>query len=202
MGNTTAKTFNENLGGTTRDEYIGKEGELFWDYDPNSADGTTLWISDGVTEGGVPVKLDAAAVPNSSETLGSVVPVYGGNVGFETDILSEVQSSNGYKIGIQTVLLETGDGDYYELGNPDGYAIYHFVCSAVGSPQNVRIKCSQIAYNDAGDGGSDTDTYIAPFISGGGAYLGNANTNARMAATAIWTGTIWSFDNGWIDSGL
>lgn len=199
----TTKTFNENMGGTTRDEYVGREGELFWDYNPNSADGTTLWISDGVTEGGKPVKLAAAAVPNSSETLGSVVPVYGGSgVGFETNILTEVENSNGYKDGIQTVFLETGDGDFYSLDNPDGYSIYHFVCSAVGSPQNVRIKCSLLAKNDSGDGGGGANTYIAPFISGGGAYLGDANTNARMAATAIWTGTIWSFDNGWIDDGL
>lgn len=47
---TIYRTLNEKLGGRSVDEFIGNEGELFWD--PTTA---TLRVSDGSTVGGVPI---------------------------------------------------------------------------------------------------------------------------------------------------
>ena len=48
--NSTFRAFVEMLGDTDPTEFIGNEGDLF--YDPNTA---SLRVSDGVTPGGVPV---------------------------------------------------------------------------------------------------------------------------------------------------
>lgn len=47
---TIYRTLNEKLGGRSVDEFIGNEGELFWD--PTTA---TLRVSDGSTVGGIPI---------------------------------------------------------------------------------------------------------------------------------------------------
>ena len=50
MSNTSFKLFADKMGATTATQYIGKEGEIFYDID-----GTTpIRLSDGVTPGGIP----------------------------------------------------------------------------------------------------------------------------------------------------
>ena len=74
--NTTFRAFVEKLGDTEAADFIGNEGDLF--YDPNTA---SLRVSDGVTPGGLPVTgvttvsgpLQQSLVPDADDTydLGS-----------------------------------------------------------------------------------------------------------------------------------
>jgi hypothetical protein len=52
---TIYRTLNEKLGGRSVDEFVGNQGELFWD--PSTA---TLRVSDGVTVGGIPLGVGLA----------------------------------------------------------------------------------------------------------------------------------------------
>ena len=48
--NVTFKMFTDHLGGTQANNYIGRKGEIFYDFDGS----TPLRLSDGVTPGGIP----------------------------------------------------------------------------------------------------------------------------------------------------
>ena len=50
MSNSIYRVFTENLGGTNVEEFVGKNGQIF--YDPDKGD---LRVSDGITAGGIPL---------------------------------------------------------------------------------------------------------------------------------------------------
>ena len=54
QGDSVFRVFVEKLGSTTRETFVGNEGEIF--YDPTSG---TLFVSDGVTLGGKPLNNDS-----------------------------------------------------------------------------------------------------------------------------------------------
>jgi hypothetical protein len=65
MSNTTRKIFTDVMGGTSRSEYVGQKGELFYDQDSGS-----IYVSDGVTAGGTAVTSNGGGVtPPRANTI-------------------------------------------------------------------------------------------------------------------------------------
>jgi hypothetical protein len=74
--NATFKIFTDKMGGTRANNYIGTEGEVFYDKDGS----TPMRLSDGVTPGGIPFGISSVSTPftpqfrsNTGNTLAGTV---------------------------------------------------------------------------------------------------------------------------------
>ena len=95
--NTTFRVYVEKLGAVEATDFIGNEGDLF--YDPNS---TALRLSDGVTPGGITATSFDSGISTSGVSTGSIVGTLG-----QIDVFSGINSSFQLKLADSLVLPGT-----------------------------------------------------------------------------------------------
>lgn len=114
--NTTFRAFVEKLGDTEAADFIGNEGDLF--YDPNTA---SLRVSDGVTPGGIPVTgvttvsgpLQQSLVPDADDTYDLGSPT---NQWRDLYLTGNTMYLGGTPVSMNAGQLEV-DGDAVALGS-------------------------------------------------------------------------------------
>ena len=95
--NTTFRVYVEKLGAVEATDFIGNEGDLF--YDPNT---TVLRLSDGTTPGGITATSFDSGISTSGVSTGSIVGTLG-----QIDVLSGINSSFQVKLADGLVLPGT-----------------------------------------------------------------------------------------------
>jgi hypothetical protein len=118
---TTNRAFTEKLGGTTATNFVGNQGDLF--YDPTTS---VLRVSDGSTAGGVTVGGASAAVgcitmgenPTWSGTSGYTVTKSGGDgQPLNGDVTFRLTFPSAYSARTDYIVHATYDGTTYVVGN-------------------------------------------------------------------------------------
>lgn len=94
MSNKTFKTYVDKMGATTATDYIGKEGELFYD-----STTTTLRIADGVTAGGTivstgPTETQIVNISEAAPGAASGTFAYNGSNGVRVHVHTAVPTGN------------------------------------------------------------------------------------------------------------
>jgi hypothetical protein len=118
---TTNRAFTEKLGGTSATNFVGNQGDLF--YDPTTS---VLRVSDGSTAGGVTVGGASAAVgcitmgenPTWSGTSGYTVTKSGGDgQPLNGDVTFRLTFPSAYSARTDYIVHATYDGTTYVVGN-------------------------------------------------------------------------------------